>query len=79
MIGPRGLFTLDEQRRQAALRAARQLIELDEKGITTYIVNRDIPEGLDEAYADLAYTLTRPFRHEAVVVDHAVLERIKPS
>lgn len=43
----------------AAKRAAEQLIELDEKGITSYIVNRDIPEGLDQAYCDLANTVAR--------------------
>jgi D-3-phosphoglycerate dehydrogenase len=43
----------------AARRAAEELIEYDEKGITSYVVNRDIPEGLDRAYGDLAYTLAR--------------------
>lgn len=43
----------------AARRAAEQLIEFDDKGITSFIVNRDIPEGLDRAYADLAFTLAR--------------------
>jgi D-3-phosphoglycerate dehydrogenase len=43
----------------AARRAAEELIEFDDKGITSYIVNRDIPEGLDRAFADLAFRLTR--------------------
>lgn len=43
----------------AARRAAEELMDLDEKGITSYIVNRDIPEGLDRAYCDLANTLAR--------------------
>lgn len=43
----------------AAKLAAQNLIDLDEKGITSAIVNRDIPAGLDKAYGDLAYTLTR--------------------
>lgn len=43
----------------AAKRAAEELIELQEKGITSFIVNRDIPEGLDEAYCELANTLAR--------------------
>ncbi len=43
----------------AARRAAEQLIDFDAKGVTSYIVNRDIPEGLDEAYAELAYTIAR--------------------
>ncbi len=47
----------------AAKRSAEQLIEYDEKGITSYVVNRDIPEGLDRAYGDLAYTLARLCRH----------------
>jgi len=47
-----------EANQNAARMAARILIDFDEKGITSYIVNRDIPEGLDEAYGDLAYTLT---------------------
>jgi D-3-phosphoglycerate dehydrogenase len=47
-----------EANENAAKMAARILIDFDEKGITSYIVNRDIPEGLDEAYGDLAYTLT---------------------
>ena len=47
----------------AARRAAEELIELDDKGITSFIVNREIPEGLDEAYGQLAYTITRLCRH----------------
>ncbi len=47
-----------EANENAARMAARILAEFDEKGITSYIVNRDIPEGLDEAYGDLAHTLT---------------------
>jgi len=43
----------------AARRAAEQLIDFDEKGVTSYIVNRDIPEGLDETYADLAFTIAK--------------------
>lgn len=46
-----------EANTNAARRAAEQLIEYDDKGITSYVVNRDIPAGLDEAYGDLAYTL----------------------
>ena len=39
----------------AARRAAEELIELDERGSTACIVNRDIPDGLDREYCDLAY------------------------
>jgi len=51
-----------EANAQAARRSAEQLIEYDEKGVTSYIVNRDIPEGLDEAYCRLANTLARVCR-----------------
>lgn len=47
----------------AARRAAEELIELDEEGITTFVVNREVPEGLDEAYGKLAYTITKLCRH----------------
>jgi D-3-phosphoglycerate dehydrogenase len=43
----------------AARRAAEQIIDLDEKGIASAIVNRAVPEGLDEAYLKLANTLAR--------------------
>ena len=43
----------------AARLAAEHLIAFDRKGVTSYIVNRNIPEGLDEAYCDLAYSLAR--------------------
>ena len=43
----------------AAQFAARQLIALDEKGVATAIVNRDIPAGLDPAYCELAFALTK--------------------
>ena len=43
----------------AARFAANQLISLDEKGVGSAIVNRDIPAGLDPAYYELAYTLTK--------------------
>ncbi len=48
-----------EANSNAAKRAAEEIIEFDEKGITSYIVNRDIPAGLDEEYGELAYTLTK--------------------
>jgi D-3-phosphoglycerate dehydrogenase len=54
-----------EANTNAARRAAEELIEYDEKGITSYVVNRDIPAGLDEAYGDLTYLLTRLCRQLA--------------
>lgn len=61
----------------AARRSAEELIEFDDKGITSYIVNRDIPEGLDRAFADLAYTLSRLCR--AVVGRECPLKLIETS
>ncbi len=47
----------------AARRAAEQLIAYVEKGVTTYVVNKGVPDGLDEAFQQLAY-------HVAVVARH---------
>jgi len=44
---------------KAAQRAAEQLIDFEEKGVTSFVVNRDIPEGLDEHYCELANALAR--------------------
>ena len=49
----------------AAERAARELLDLDDKGVTSYIVNRDIPEGLDRAYCELAFALGKLTRELA--------------
>lgn len=46
-----------EANETAARRASEQLIDFDEKGVTSFIVNRDIPQGLDPSYCDLACTL----------------------
>jgi len=43
----------------AAKRAAEELIDLEEKGITSFVVNRDIPEGLDQQFCELANILAR--------------------
>lgn len=48
-----------EANANAARRAAEQLIEFDDKGITSYIVNREIPAGLDEAYGELAHAVAK--------------------
>ncbi|MBU1694998.1 MAG: hypothetical protein KKC51_13675 [Verrucomicrobia bacterium] len=66
-----------EANRNAARQAAEELIEFDEKGITSYVVNRDIPEGLDRAYCDLAFTLTRLCR--LVVGRDAKLKQVESS
>ena len=62
-----------EANSNAARRAAEELIEYDERGITSYVVNRDIPAGLDEAFGDLAYTLARLCR-QAVGAGHPLKE-----
>lgn len=49
----------EEANHNAARRAAEQLIDYDDKGIVSFVVNRDIPLGLDEHYCDLAYTVAR--------------------
>ena len=41
----------------AAKRSAEELIDLDEKGDMSCIVNRDIPDGLERAYCELAFNL----------------------
>lgn len=46
-----------EANHNAAMRAAQELIDLDEKGDMSCIVNRDVPVGLDRAYCDLAFTI----------------------
>lgn len=43
----------------AARRAAEEIIDLDDRGITACIVNRDIPDGLDRSYCDLAFIIAR--------------------
>jgi len=48
-----------EANTNAAKRAAQQLIDFEEKGISAYVVNRDIPEGLGREYCDLAFKLAR--------------------
>jgi D-3-phosphoglycerate dehydrogenase / 2-oxoglutarate reductase len=62
MVPHLGASTNEANTKAAAL-AAQQLVEFDEKGITTYIVNRDIPAGLDEAFGELAFMLAKLSRH----------------
>jgi len=52
-----------EANTNAAKRAAEELIELDEEGLSNFIVNREVPAGLNEAYGRLAYVLTKLCRH----------------
>ncbi|MBQ9343594.1 MAG: hypothetical protein IJT88_00065 [Kiritimatiellae bacterium] len=48
-----------ESNHKAALLAAQELIDRDDKGITSAVVNRDIPAGLDPAFARLANIVAR--------------------
>jgi D-3-phosphoglycerate dehydrogenase len=47
----------------AARRAAEQLIAYAEKGVTTYVVNKGVPDGLSEEYQQLAYHVALVARH----------------
>jgi D-3-phosphoglycerate dehydrogenase / 2-oxoglutarate reductase len=66
-----------EANTNAARRAAEQLMEYDDKGITSFVVNRDIPEGLDEAFGELAHVLACLCRK--VVGESHPLARIETS
>ena len=61
----------------AAKFAAQFLMEYDEKGMSTYIINREIPAGLNESYVDLAYTLARLCR--AVIGPETKLKLVETS
>lgn len=52
-----------EANHNAACRAAEQTIAYFEKGVTTCVVNKGVPDGLDERFQDLAFALTRLARH----------------
>jgi D-3-phosphoglycerate dehydrogenase len=61
----------------AAQRSAQQLMDFDEKGVTAFIVNREVPDGLDVAYCELAYTLAKLAR--CLVGRGAALKLIESS
>lgn len=54
MLPHLGATTL-EANNMAARRAAEQLIAYAERGVTTYVVNKARPDGLDEKFQQLAY------------------------
>ncbi|NCC51735.1 MAG: ACT domain-containing protein [Spartobacteria bacterium] len=74
----------EESNINAARRAAEQLIDYDEKGISSFVVNRDIPEGLDEKFGDLAFTLAKLCRsvvggqHQLRGVETSIYGTLKP-
>lgn len=49
----------EEANFNAASRSGEQLIDFDEKGIESYVVNREVPAGLDETYGELAFTVAK--------------------
>lgn len=61
----------------AASRSATQLIDFDDKGIASYVVNRDIPMGLDRNYCELAYLLAHLCR--GIAGDKGKLKLIETS
>jgi D-3-phosphoglycerate dehydrogenase len=56
MLPHLGASTL-EANWNAARRSAEQLIAYAERGVTTCVVNKGVPEGLDERYQQLAYCI----------------------
>ncbi len=48
-----------EANANAARLSAQQLMDYDDKGIISAVVNRDVPAGLDEVFGDLAFTVSR--------------------
>jgi D-3-phosphoglycerate dehydrogenase len=52
-----------EANENAARRSAEQLIALATRGVTRYVVNKGVPDGLDERYQELAYQLGFLARH----------------
>lgn len=66
-----------EANETAARRASQQLIDLVERGVTSYIVNRDVPCGLDETFCSLAFTLGTLSR--GLVGRHLPISQIETS
>ncbi len=60
-----------EANETAARRAAEQIVDFDEKGVTSFIVNRDIPLGLDPSYSRQIYR-DQPHRDELLRPSGAV-------
>ncbi len=61
----------------AASRSASQLIDYDDKGIASYVVNRDVPEGLDRTYSELAFMLSHLCR--SIAGGHKKMKLIETS
>lgn len=61
----------------AARRSAEQLIEYASQGVTKYVVNKGVPDQLDERYQRLAYYIATVARH--YLGDGASIELLKCS
>ena len=61
----------------AARRAAEQLVEYAEQGVTKYVVNKGVPDQLDERYQRLAYYIATVARR--YLGDSAPIEQLKCS
>ncbi len=66
-----------EANRNAAFRAAQQLIDYAERGVTRFVVNKSVPDGLDEAYQHLAYEITAVAR--ALLGKDASIHQVEAS
>lgn len=66
-----------EANHTAARRAAEQLIEYAEQGVTKCVVNKGVPEQLDERYQRLAYYIATVARR--YLGDGATIEQLKCS
>ncbi len=53
----------EEANANAARRAAEQFLAYSEHGVTKWVVNKSVPDGLDEAYQELAFQLAYVARH----------------
>lgn len=53
----------EEANLNAATRAAEQLIAYDRRGVTKFVVNEAVPEGLDAIYQELAFQMGYIARH----------------
>ena len=61
----------------AAKRAGEELVEFFEQGITRYVVNKDLPDGLDPIYQHLAFRLASVAR--ALLGEKASISAIRCS
>ncbi|MCF7855815.1 MAG: ACT domain-containing protein [Candidatus Pacebacteria bacterium] len=66
-----------EANTNAARRAAEQLVAYAERGVTKFVVNKQVPDDLDVAYQELAYDIALLARH--YLGTHTRVRRIECS